>query len=340
MIVHRAESEPILSVLDFKKSSGIGVAGSHETLDVFFELSLQLPSIHPQAEVLSIAIRSDPAPSWTPHSNLKLPFHLAQSDRLFVITIHVMTDATKGSKQVLLLFVPTSTVMYHLAAILASEASLGERIHQRPWRRLDWEEWGPTGTRMIPAPSTHSHIWVCYVLGMAYVSLTHMDGRECAHLLDFNPAAVKVFRSRALRSTADEDLPRGPRRERRHLEHELEGKGSDDTFKADSPEYLGSISDSKGGGETRIVDEETIIPDLGIFDQEVKTSLPYLSHRIPMPTLPPEAHLASPASETLGPCALMLSEDAVVLVYEVSTNVDTFYSTGIRADAPSILPGG
>jgi len=58
-------------------------------------------------------------------------------------------------------------------------------------RRFEWNEWGPRGTRMMPAPSGHSTVWVCYVFGTKFVSpKRRMGALKAIHIYDFNQLAL------------------------------------------------------------------------------------------------------------------------------------------------------
>lgn len=139
--------------------------------------------MHHSASALAISVRSDPAPTWEPHPSLNVPFYTARLERLFVITLWVAEGANIYT---LLLFVPSSTFNTRL------------KVSTKQRRRLSWDEWGPTGSRMIMAPSGHSMIWVCYVFGMSFIApfrtLETQDppvGPKAVQIFDFNQLSLR-----------------------------------------------------------------------------------------------------------------------------------------------------
>ena len=156
-------------------------------LDVAFECAFHYPVMFPHASALAISVRSDPSPLWTPHPDPQVPFHTAQWDRLFVITLWV-DDGDYIST--LMLFVPSFTILNKLNS-LAPDIS-GERF--------EWEDWGPSGTQMRFAPRGHSMVWVCYVFGMSFVApyrpglpnaADQPPGATRIQMFDFNQLAIK-----------------------------------------------------------------------------------------------------------------------------------------------------
>lgn len=175
--------ERSLIVVDFKtapkESTSLG--------DLNFECALDLPRMLPTASVVAISARSDPAPNWTPSPDLKVPFHTARRDRLFVITIWV---AGGGNVSALLLLVPSSTIVAKLDSVSPDERG----------RRFDWEEWGPSGTHLRLAPREHTMIWVCFVFGSSFIApyrphnpspLLPPPGPKMIQIFDFNQLAIK-----------------------------------------------------------------------------------------------------------------------------------------------------
>lgn len=173
--------EPSLVVVNYKAVSS---EVTHIT-NVEYELSLQYPTLQPWAAALAISVRSDPSPAWQPAANLKVPFHTAQNERLFVITLWVAEGANIYT---LLLFVPFSTVTSHLKSLAVSGRG----------RQIPWDDWGPSGSRMLKAPPGHSMIWVCYIFGMAFIApqrtneiLEHPVGPKAIQIFDFNQLAIR-----------------------------------------------------------------------------------------------------------------------------------------------------
>ena len=146
--------------------------------DLDFEVALDFPTMSPAARALDISVRSDPSPSWTPHPDLKVPFHTGRRDRIFVVTLKA-TTGTMASR--FLLLVPSSTILSKLDSTPRDER--GCHIH--------WDDWGPDGTQLLPAPAHHSFVWVCYVFGMSFIA----PGKdlETVEIYDFNQLPIKRF---------------------------------------------------------------------------------------------------------------------------------------------------
>lgn len=146
--------EPKLLVVDFTTTSS-EMRKLSET-DFQFECALHFPSMREWVAPLVLSIRSDPAPSWTPHPSLQVPFYIAHNDRLFVLTLWV---AEEVNWKPYVIFLPSFTVLRHLHASLETKK-----------RDVPWEYWGPEGVRFIEAPFAHSAVWVCFVNGLSFVS--------------------------------------------------------------------------------------------------------------------------------------------------------------------------
>jgi len=81
------------------------------------------------------------------------------------------------------LFVLSDTLLDHIGTLRK-----GETRHD-----FEWSEWGPTGTRMV-AQVPHSHVWVCYVFGTRFSSITgggrHRESRVL-EVWDFNQLGIR-----------------------------------------------------------------------------------------------------------------------------------------------------
>ncbi|KAH9950441.1 hypothetical protein B0H21DRAFT_535054, partial [Amylocystis lapponica] len=165
---------PRLIVIDFIKTPDVMV----DLRDADFVCAFHYPRMSPMATPLAMSVRSDPAPSWLPHSKSKVPFYTARNERLLVITLWA-TDAMVVRS--LLLFVPTSVLLSHVNSLEHGETK----------RHFAWEAWGPQGTRMMSAPQGHSNVWVCYVWGMKYVSSKRARRRKTIQIFDFNQVSCK-----------------------------------------------------------------------------------------------------------------------------------------------------
>ncbi|OCH96054.1 hypothetical protein OBBRIDRAFT_743996 [Obba rivulosa] len=139
----------------------------------------RLPELSDLATDYSVLIRSDPAPGWTPHPDSKVPFYTGRHDRLFVLTLDVVE--TTMHLHALLMFVPSSTFTSRMDALAPGEEH----------RAFDWEDWGPTGTRLIRAPPRQTHVWVCYVFGMKFAFKRMINNNMAICVLDFNLLPVK-----------------------------------------------------------------------------------------------------------------------------------------------------
>ncbi|KAI0356942.1 hypothetical protein OH77DRAFT_183926 [Trametes cingulata] len=171
--------DPRLLVIDLERLSG-----EHEMdfNDLDYLCEFHYPALTDNFAVIGLSIRSDPAPNWTPSPGLKVPFHVARQDRLFVITLGVI----HGNMQVipLISLVPSSTFLACLDKIAPGETR----------RAFEWSEWGPAGSRLMPGLPTHSSVWVCYVYGMTFVMSARSGSQRVVMTLDFNQLAVRRAR--------------------------------------------------------------------------------------------------------------------------------------------------
>lgn len=168
-------SKPPLMVVDFaacpKEATGLN--------GLQYQCAFEFPPMLPNAGVIAISVRSDPAPNWTPNPDLKVPFYTARGDRLFVITMWVAEGANVTA---LLLLVPSSTILEKLNSLSSEERG----------RRFEWEEWGPSGTLLRHAPHEHSMVWVCFVFGSTFIA-PFRPGHPQALLPPFGPKMVQIF---------------------------------------------------------------------------------------------------------------------------------------------------
>ncbi|EPT03889.1 hypothetical protein FOMPIDRAFT_74431 [Fomitopsis schrenkii] len=179
--------EPQLVVVDFLASNGEVT----RLEDADFVCAFHYPTMETRAVPLDISIRTDPAPNWTPHPNMQVPFYTARDDRLLVVTFTVYAPL-EGHAQ-FLLFVRSATLLSHVAA-LKGEAK----------RRFRWDEWGPSQTRMMRAPRAHNSTWVCYVFGLRFVTTRKRQGKpKWIEVYDFRPHAGD--RRAAAEAGPDED---------------------------------------------------------------------------------------------------------------------------------------
>jgi len=136
------------------------------------------PQFSPWSSLVSFSIRSDPSPTWEPNPEAQLPFSVAHQHRLFIITSWVLT--VDGHEPSYDLFVSADTLLSHIEA-LSTDTS--QHI-------IGWDEWGPTGTRLLPSPFPPSP-WVCYVFGTRFATFDSPRTRLYLEVRDFNQLAMK-----------------------------------------------------------------------------------------------------------------------------------------------------
>ncbi|KAG6381041.1 hypothetical protein JVT61DRAFT_5437 [Boletus reticuloceps] len=141
------------------------------------------PACYPWVHPLRFLIRSDPCTDWTPHPSVQVPFSIGPGPRLYIVTIWIMQGEEISPID---LFVLSDTLLDHIGTLRKGETR----------RDFEWSEWGPAGTRMM-AQVPHSHVWVCYVFGTRFSSITG-GGRENRHresrmleVWDFNQLGIR-----------------------------------------------------------------------------------------------------------------------------------------------------
>lgn len=129
-------------------------------------------------------IRADPSPSFAPHPDLPVPFHLSRNNRIYVITLWFQVQ--HGEIKSLVLFVPSKTL---LDVVQSAEKGISDGIQNVPW-----DAWGPDGTRMMISNHPRSHVWVCFVYGTKYVGLEQPesgDTKAWCRVYDFTDLPVR-----------------------------------------------------------------------------------------------------------------------------------------------------
>lgn len=177
--------EPRLVVVDFLVAAPEKV----EAKRADFVCSFHFPILAQWAIPLAVSIRSDPAPSWTPHRDLQVPFYTSRDERLFVVTFWA---ADGGNVRTILLFTLTSSLFAHIETLQPGEKK----------RRFAWGDWGPMGSRMMMAPTGHSDTWVCYVHGTKFVSPRRWGMQKGIQVYDFN---VLPYKRRLAELNTDSD---------------------------------------------------------------------------------------------------------------------------------------
>lgn len=104
-----------------------------------------------------------------------VPFSTARDNQLFVARLRVF-DLDEGEIKIFGVFFPLSTLLHPI-----------ERLPpQSEGRNFSWNEWGPSGTRMIAL--NLPNVWVCFVHGSKFVYCD--PGTSQLRLWDFNPNPI------------------------------------------------------------------------------------------------------------------------------------------------------
>lgn len=142
------------------------------------------PPLHPSVHEVDLCIRSDPSPSWKPRSGLRVPFHKAQNERMFVVTIWTnFQDCSNLSH-----FIPFSALLPHVEQCESGSLTMG--------RNILWDEWGPAATRILPSSLRRWSPWVCYVYGTSYINLeAERTSDPRMSIYDFNQRSLRVAHS-------------------------------------------------------------------------------------------------------------------------------------------------
>lgn len=178
-----------------------------------------IPPFYRHAALEDFSIRSDPAPcalseldAFTEDgytsSSLKniVPFTIGALHRLFVVMATVSTHGQLALRQNATLrigiFIPLSTFLPYLlspksSAIIYgtpldydSDDGPGIRVNSTDEIAVRWEEWIPSGTRMLILPEIHD-VWSCNVYGAKFVHAEgHLRRPRRIIVLDFNSPDV------------------------------------------------------------------------------------------------------------------------------------------------------
>ena len=180
---------------------------------------------------------------------------------------------------VLRLLVPMSTFLQAVATLAPGETR----------RAFAWPEWGPCGSRLMRMPSIRAPILQggCHVYGTMFATIeVDIDAR--AQVADHDARMILVmrdFNQRAIRRRQRAGCVAGDR----------------------NPAGGNSEEQDPNG---RLVAGATAFEPADIFKEEVTTALPYVERRFMLPQ--------EEEGEDAQPDALMLAEDALVLVMGVS----------------------
>ncbi|CDO72096.1 hypothetical protein BN946_scf184962.g39 [Trametes cinnabarina] len=221
--------DPQLLVIDLERMSD-----RHEIdfNDLDWMCAFHYPTLGENFATISMSIRSDPAPNWAPNPAHKVPFHVARRDRLFVITLWVV----QGNMHIIpfISLVPSWTFLDCIRTLSPGETQ----------RIFDWSEWGPHGSRLIPAPPTHTSVWVCYVYGLTFALSIRQGSQRGIVTFDFNQYAVRRLRAQEEREAA----------------------------------AVGPLAWALQQGARRklVQEDDRAFHPAGVFKDEVRTSLPYI----------------------------------------------------------------
>uniref|UniRef100_A0A0W0FGW4 F-box domain-containing protein n=1 Tax=Moniliophthora roreri TaxID=221103 RepID=A0A0W0FGW4_MONRR len=252
--------------------------------------SLHLPNLGPTITPVYLNIKTDPTPMWTPNPELQVPFHNAHSNRLYVVSLAVQADE---AVKFVVLFVPWTTIMSHMGVLGAKDENM-----------LEWHTWGPKGKLIFK----NSDVFETSMNRNLQELVSYLFIQSRLILL-FGNATVTGRGKRS--GSVDYSRPRLIRC--RYVVQECSHRTNDaytillydfnqravrrDTAShcCDDPSDLQWLPLD----ETLLVTKPSVTP--GVFGIEVETCLPY---RVRIASL----------SSTSNHCALMCSEDAVVVV--------------------------
>ncbi|KAI0821790.1 hypothetical protein BC628DRAFT_800527 [Trametes gibbosa] len=259
--------------------------------NVDYLCAFHYPALADSFATISISVRSDPAPNWRPAPELRVPFSVAREEsRLFVITLWVV----EGNMHIMpfISLVPAATFLTRVAEA-AAQGKNG--------RIFDWASWGPAGSRFVPAPTTHTSVWVCYVYGSTFAMSVRQGSQRVILTLDFNPLGVKRAQEFEAAATI------------KALEESVDVVG--DSAKrlgaakgASRAAIAGSDSGSGTGAQTEkhftVVTDDRPFRPAKIFREEVRTALPHVLRKTEPFNAEGEGHFD----------AVMISEDSLVMV--------------------------
>ncbi|KAI0325496.1 hypothetical protein GY45DRAFT_1374683 [Cubamyces sp. BRFM 1775] len=263
--------DPRLLVIDLER---MPVQEEIEFSDLDYLCAFHYPPLNDNFATVSMSVRSDPAPNWTPSPELKVPFHVARQDRLFVITFWVV----EGNMHIIpfISLVPSWTFLDCIRSLAPGETG----------RVFEWSEWGPSGSRLIPAPPTHTSVWVCYVYGMTFAMSLRQGSQRVIVTLDFNRLAIS--RARAEQQQLEEQ-------QQQQQQQQQEGEGGEGAEKA------------AGDRKKVVLADDRPFKPANIFSEEVRTSLPHIMRKTSPFGAEGEGHFD----------AVMISEDSLVMVSSV-----------------------
>ncbi|KAE9402526.1 hypothetical protein BT96DRAFT_991162 [Gymnopus androsaceus JB14] len=170
-----ADNRVELLVVDFEQEGPVRQACP----DVTHGLKLPLPAFEGSVHLDFLTTKSYPPPSWAPFSDLDVPFHIAQEERLLVMSLWMRKNTLVDH---LILVVPHCTLLSRIDLS-------GPILNSSP---LAWDAWGPTGSRMMHyRPNQDSDSPACDIYGTKYLISECRSSKFIVHLFDFNQCALK-----------------------------------------------------------------------------------------------------------------------------------------------------
>ncbi|KAF9239142.1 hypothetical protein BU15DRAFT_74836 [Melanogaster broomeanus] len=159
----------------------------------------QLPRV--REKYLDICMRSEPSPLATPSPSLRVPFSTSQGDCLYVMLLRLNEIY---HDEVVVLMALRSTFLARanrnhegedvVNCGMKTTLCFDETVPANPSQVIPWQDWGPTGTRILSYPSDH---WVCYnhdTRCIRPIRRTGPDDPNTTNLYDFNPYAIRRYR--------------------------------------------------------------------------------------------------------------------------------------------------
>ncbi|CAL1702758.1 unnamed protein product [Somion occarium] len=176
IVLIRRHSAAELLVIDLRSVSPKGTPVD----EVDYICSFRFPALKPDATVDYGEIRSDPPFSFSTEHGPATPFHLASGERLFAVFMRGSDSSSVYGSPMFL--IPLDSLLPHFYRI----------PNLAPKLQVEWDKWGPKGTRAIPVSLRHSPVWIRNVYGMRFVDLvTETGGDPYVFVADFNQAAFR-----------------------------------------------------------------------------------------------------------------------------------------------------
>ncbi|KAF9239138.1 hypothetical protein BU15DRAFT_62151 [Melanogaster broomeanus] len=187
--------EPSLDVLSISECQHGPAATPNSSPLQFADIpcicGFQLPRV--RGNDLDIFIRSEPSPLATPSPSLRVPFSMSQRDCLYVVALRC--QVAYFTRSVVLMALRSTFLARairnrggddNVKCGIDTTSCLDETVPANPSQVIPWQDWGPTGTRILPLDPSDS--WFCYTHDTKYI---HPVSENVANLYDFNPYAIR-----------------------------------------------------------------------------------------------------------------------------------------------------